>query len=66
MSEKTWIIEAMRCQDEFDVDKRRWYTHDTFTDEAKANAEFDLQADLNGHNTYFRLYQIKRKLLREC
>lgn len=65
MSEKTWVIEAKRCPTDYEPETE-WHVHARFTDEVKANAEFDLQADLNGHNTYFRLVQVKRKILLEC
>lgn len=63
---KKWIIEAKPCPTDYNPTPQWYQQGEDYTDEAEAEREWELQADLHGHDTYIRLVEIERKVLREC
>ena len=63
---KTWIIEVKLCPTDYNPTPQWHQQGDPYTELADAEREWELQADLHGHNTYIRLVELKRKVLKEC
>jgi hypothetical protein len=57
---KVYLLESRMTPD------NEWYTLRTFTDQEEAEQAYYAQVNLYGHNTYFQLVEIKKRVVKSC